>query len=235
MDKLGHKCDVWDETFTEKSDLTQHLKTHAGAREVLACVTSVGRARPPKHRWTATSSSTATQTSRSLEGSHATLVQRRPFTALWDHAVPSEWLKHTQKAYCRHMFIRYHLKRKESMIDDKFYFTASVISLYTITLNNSQMDMCVSGILGVLCRPVEPPHGIAPCRRWSRPADVVLGPAADTATQPAGRGSLRKGGQRRQRRGLTWKYCRTRRSRRLLRYHRPSLHQTTGLRSSTSM
>ena len=55
------------------------------------------------------------------------------------------------------------------------------------------MEMCVSGILGVLCRSMEPPHGVTPCRWWSRPADVVLGPAADTARQPAGRGSFRRG------------------------------------------
>ena len=66
-------------------------------------------------------------------------------------------------------------------------------SLVSIVHNNSQMEMCVSGILGVICRAMEPPHGIAPCRWWSWPADVVLGPAADTARQPAGRGSFRQG------------------------------------------
>lgn len=37
MDKPRHKCDVCDKAFTEKSNLTRHLKIHAVAREVFTC------------------------------------------------------------------------------------------------------------------------------------------------------------------------------------------------------
>lgn len=34
MEKPRHRCSVCDKTFTEKSDLTRHLKIHAVVREI---------------------------------------------------------------------------------------------------------------------------------------------------------------------------------------------------------
>ncbi len=37
MEKPRHRCSVCDKTFTEKSNLTRHLKIHAVARETFDC------------------------------------------------------------------------------------------------------------------------------------------------------------------------------------------------------
>src|SRR4029434_3637650 len=37
MEKFKHRCSVCDKTFTEKSNLTRHLKIHAVARKTFDC------------------------------------------------------------------------------------------------------------------------------------------------------------------------------------------------------